>query len=223
VTNELGQPLINPSTQKPIRRSLAPLPGSFLKFQDGTTVGQLTGASANETTWQALWGLLSYITTVPVFKFSDGGALPSGVALIQAEAALNHRVESYQGFLSGPMEQVLRLSIKLGNVYARLGLPEDTTLVVPFASPVVYTQDLILEMEHHSFDMAVNRYQAGLASLETTLAALHPKWSPEEIQQEITRIKNEKQEAADAAIKQAQATRPPTTISASSSNGRVLS
>lgn len=197
IVNELGQPLLN-GYGKPVMRKLSPAPGSFLRFRENTTVGQLESAQPNSAAIAELWGILSYITTVPVFRMRDGGEMPSGVALIQAEAALNHRAEEYQGYLSNGIEQLLRLSIRLSNQFGGTSLPADRSMSVPWATPEIYTIDLQEALENGRQTRILARYEAGVVSLEEAVKQTNPTWTPEQIAIEVVRIRADRPAVAPA-------------------------
>lgn len=171
---------------QPIQNKLEVTPGSLPHFGEGTTLGQLEAATADTTVIDKLLHFISIVTTVPTFYF-DGGNMPSGVALVQAETRLNTKVESHQGLLSPAFEELIKLSARLQSTFGT-GITLDDDITIKWASPVVYTADLQLQMEQAEYTKIVVLKDAGLLSLEQAVRMLHPEWEDTDIQAEVLRL-----------------------------------
>lgn len=188
IVNQFGQPIIDPLFAGPIRKDMILTPASIPHFNEGTTLHQLNAHTPDTLVLDKLLHLVSLVTTVPTF-YLNGGEFPSGVALLQAESRLNTRVEDYIEHLRSHVDVLLE----------RIRLVTETFLEpsvqfaeyrVDFASPEVYTQELLRENELAKIGNAVNLYQSGLMSLEQTIRYLHPEWSDEQIAEELTLLRN---------------------------------
>jgi hypothetical protein len=190
LTNSFGQPVISSTTGQPIRRTVHAAPGSILLLSDGSEMGQLNPSQADPTVLDKLLELLSFATTVPSHYFS--GEWPSGVALIQAESRLNHKVESHQGRLTKPIVAILRLAMRLSNYFAGTAFNVDQPIIIPWHAPQIETEDLKRERDQFQQESVVALVEARLMSKETALRTLHPDWSDEDIQAELDRLDTER-------------------------------
>ena len=186
LTNELGQPVISSATGRPIRRAVHAAPGSIMLLSDGSEMGQLTSSKADPTVLDKLLELLSFVTSVPSHYFS--GQWPSGIALIQGESRLNHKIEEHQARLSSGLVGVIRLAMRLSNFFAGTGLDAEQQITVPWCSPEVETEDLKRERAAFQMDSLSKLVEAGLMSKEVAVRELHPEWDDEQIQAELVRL-----------------------------------
>lgn len=184
--NEAGQPLVSPITGKPFPRTMQLLPGSVMLIGKDAELGQLEGAATNTGALDKLLELLSLVTTVPTHYFN--GQWPSGVALIQAESRLNHKVEGHQGRLTPAIVAMLRLSMRLSNEFAGTAFFVDQELTVPWLAPQIETEDLRIEREKATTDRVIALHGAGLMSRFLALRTLYPAWSDAEITEELARL-----------------------------------
>lgn len=115
ILNSYGQALIDPIVNRPLTRNLTLQPGGILNFSEGTTLGQLDAATADTSVIDKLLHLLTIVTTVPMHYFT--GNWPSGIALLNAEMRLNHKVESHQMLLVTGVSALLETTIRLRNEY----------------------------------------------------------------------------------------------------------
>jgi hypothetical protein len=190
LTNDLGQPIISSTTGRPIRRQVFAAPGSIMLLSDGSEMGQLEPSKADPTVLDKLLEVLSFITTVPTHYFS--GQWPSGIALIQAESRLNHKVEAHQGRLSGALAKVVQLAMRLSNYFANTAFDAEQNVVIPWHAPQVETEDLRREREQFQQESVVALVEAKLMSKKVALQTLHPDWSDEQIQEELDRLDAER-------------------------------
>jgi hypothetical protein len=182
-----GQPWISPTTGRPFLRTMQMQPGSVMLIGAEAELGQLDGATPNGATLDKLLELLSLVTTVPTHYFS--GQWPSGVALIQAESRLNHKVEGHQGRLTPSIVQMLRLCMRLSNYFARTAFVIDQPLVIPWHAPQIETEDLRREREKATTENVAKLYDSKLMSLETAIRTIHPAWTDDEVTLEIERLR----------------------------------
>lgn len=184
--NEAGQPIISPLTGKPFPRTMQMLPGSVMLIGAEAELGQLEGATPNSAALDKLLELLSLITKVPTHYFN--GQWPSGVALIQAESQLNHKVEGHQGRLTSAIVEMLRLTIRLSNYFAGTTYNPDQEITIPWCSPQIETEDLKREREKATTENIVKLYEARLMSRFVAIQAIHPDWSDDDVNAEIARL-----------------------------------
>jgi len=193
VTNGLGQPIISPHTQRPIKKQVVLAPGSILQLNDESEIGQLSGATPNAILIDKLLELLSFVTAVPSHYFS--GTWPSGVALQQAEQRLNHKVEEHQGRLSQPMAKTIALMMRLSNHFAGTRLKTNVPITIPWHPPQVETEDVRLERERATRATASELFEKGLMTLKTALKTIHPDWTQEQIDAEAAELSSARREA----------------------------
>lgn len=189
VVNQYGQPLVDPLFAGPIKKDFVLTPGSIPHFNEGTTLGQLDSATPDTTVIDKLLHLVSLVTTVPTF-YLDGGEMPSGIALIQAEMRLNTKVESHQGLLTPGIEELVQLSVRLMNTFANTAYAI-VEIAVTWASPEIYTIDLVESMKTAQVNRVVALRNAGLVSLEQAVRMLHSDWDDTEVANEVARIQGE--------------------------------
>lgn len=186
-----GQPLISPFSGKPFQRTMQLSPGSILMLSqapgDNVEIGQLAPSKTDTATFDALLRALTLVTTIPTHYFT--GQWPSGIALIQAEARLNHKVEAHQGRLSSAIVAMIRLSMRLSNYYAGSNFDTKQSFLIPWKAPQIETEDLKRERDKALTERISTLYDKRLMSLEVALRELHPAWSDEEITQETTRLR----------------------------------
>lgn len=186
LTNDLGQPVISSVTRQPIRQVVSYAPGSILQLGENADMGQLSGATPDPTLFDKLLELLSLVTTVSSHYLT--GQWPSGIALIQAESRLNHKVEGHQGRLSTAVDAVLRLAMRLSNHFGGTSFNAEQPIVIPWCAPQVETEDLRQERAKFQMDTIATLVTNGLMSKEVAIRELHPEWSEEEIQAELVRL-----------------------------------
>lgn len=186
LTNDLGQPIISSLTGQPIRRAVQAAPGSILLLNDGSELGQLDPSKADTTTLDKLLELLSFVTTVPSHYFN--GEWPSGVALIQAESRLNHKVEGHQGRLTSAIVTMLRLAMRLSNHFAGTSFDPEQPIIIPWHSPEIETEDLKQARQQFQSEYVAKLVGAGLMSRDVALRELHPDWDDAQIQTELARL-----------------------------------
>lgn len=187
ILNETGQPIISPVTGRPFQRTIQATPGSIMFIGADAELGQLDGAQPGTAAIDKLLELLSFITTVPSHYFT--GQWPSGVALIQAESRMNHRVEGYQGALTPSILAVLRLTMRLSNLFGNTGYDAGQDITIGWYSPQVETEDLRIERQKATTDNVTKLYGANLMSLKVAIRTLHPDWSEDEVQAEVEELK----------------------------------
>lgn len=184
--NESGQPLISPYTGKPFPRTISTSPGSVLLIGENAEFGQLDASPPDSTAIDKILELLSLVSTVPNHYFS--GQWPSGVALIQSESRLNHKVEGHQGRLSGSIAAMLRLTMRLSNHFASTTFNAEQPLDIPWHSPQIETEDLKREREKATAENVEKYFTAKLMSRYTAVKTIHPEWSEEDIAAELERL-----------------------------------
>ena len=194
--NQEGQPLVSPITGKPFKRTIQFSPGQMMPIAAESELGQLDGAKTDTAVVDKILELLSYVTTVPTFVLR-GSDFPSGVALIEAERRLNHKVEGHQGRLTTAIVTMLQLTMRLSNYFASTAFDAEQTIDIPWHPPQVLTEDLRMEQEQHTTDNVTKLFDAGLMSKETALRTLHPDWTDADVQAELARLETERQQAMD--------------------------
>lgn len=186
LTNPLGQPFVT-SGGRPMKRVINLVPGSIMQLADGATLGQLAATEADATLLDKLLVVLGFLTTVPTHYFS--GQWPSGIALIQSESRLNHKIEEHQARLSSPVVAVVRLTIRLANTFGEAAaIDPEQAIEIPWYAPQIETEDLLRDRERHQQDSVTQLVKARLMSTEIALRTLHPDWKEEQIQEEIARL-----------------------------------
>ena len=193
--NQEGQPIISPHTGRPFKRTIQFSPGQMMPISAESEFGQLDGAKTDTAVIDKILELISFVTTVPTFVLR-GGDYPSGVALIEAERRLNHKVEGHQGKLTTAIVKMLQLTMRLSNYFARTVFDAVQTIDIPWCSPQVLTEDLRMEQEQHTTDNVTKLVEAHLMSKDTALRTLHPDWTDEAIQLELDRLHTEQQTMA---------------------------
>lgn len=186
LTNDLGQPIVSGTTGRPLRYTVQATPGSILQLSDSAELGQLAPATPDPTVLDKLLELLSFVTAVPSHYLN--GQWPSGVALIQAESRLNHKVEEHQGRLSGAIATMLRLATRLSNHFGGTAYDPEQPIDIPWHSPEIETEDLKRERQAFQQDSMTKLVEAGLMSKEIAVRELHPEWSEEELTAELVRL-----------------------------------
>lgn len=186
LTNDLGQPVISGVTGHPIRRAVHAAPGSIMLLSDGSELDQLDPSKADPTVLDKLLELLSFVTTVPSHYFN--GEWPSGVALIQAESRLNHKVEGHQGRLTSAIVTVLRLAMRLSNYFGNTDFDPEQPIIIPWHSPEIETEDLKQARQQFQTEYVTKLVGAGLMSKEIALHDLHPDWEEAQILEELARL-----------------------------------
>ena len=186
LTNDLGQPIISSTTGRPIRRTVNASPGSIMLLSDGSEMGQLDGAEPTSGVLDKLLELLSLVTTVSSHYFT--GQWPSGVALIQADSRLNHKIEAHQGRLSGGIAAMLRLAMRLSSYFAGTAIDQTQPIVIPWHAPQIETEDLKIERQKATEESVTALVAAGLMSKEVAIRALHTDWNEEQIGAELLRL-----------------------------------
>lgn len=184
--NDLGQPVVSGLTGQPIRRAVQAAPGSIMLLNEGSELGQLDAAKTDPTTLDKLLELLSFVSTVPSHYFN--GEWPSGVALIQSESRLNHKVEAHQARLSSAIVAILRLAIRLSNHFGGTRLDPEQPIIVPWHAPEIETEDLKREREKAQQERLSALVSSGLMSREIAVRELHPDWDEAEIDAELARL-----------------------------------
>lgn len=197
--NPEGQPILSPHTGRPYKRTIQFTPGLIMPLPAEAEMGQLDGAKADTATIDKILELISFVTTVPVFVLR-GADFPSGVALIEAERRLNHKVEGHQARLSGSIVKMLQLTMKLSNLFANTAFDAEQTVDIPWHPPQVLTEDLRMEQEQHTTDQVTALVAAGLMSKETALRTLHPEWTDEQVMLELGRLSLQEGKQADPAM-----------------------
>lgn len=189
--NQYEQPIYNSIDRSyPIPRKIELTPGSILMLQGADSdLEQLEQVAPSTTVLETLRSLLSQVTTVPQYVF-NGGEYPSGVALLNAEMRLNHKVESHQGHLTPSYESMIAMMIKISNTFAATRYDNGVVSVV-WTSPEVWTVDLQMEMQQSKADYVMKLRTAGVLSIESAVRELHTDWNETEIQTEVARIKAE--------------------------------
>ncbi len=186
--NQYSQPLLDYGTTYPIPRKLELTPGSILMLQGkDSDLEQLESAKPDTTVLDTLRSLFSQVTTVPQYIL-NGNDFPSGVALLNAEMRLNHKVESHQGYLTPAFESMLTMMVKVNNVFGDTAYTIDVIWTIEWSSPEVYTEDLKLEMQAARVDNVVKLKMAGVISVETAVRTLHSDWDESQIQSEVAKI-----------------------------------
>ncbi len=184
--NQYQQPLIFGTSGSPIPREIKLTPGSILMLQGNESdLTQLSAADVNTTAIDKIEQLISQMTTVPNHYF--GGEWPSGVALVNAETRLNHKVESHQAYLTPSMQQTISLMISVSNTYGNTSLDSTVFIDILWYSPVVETTDLRLEIEKAKVDNATAMFNAGYLSVEDALRYSFPDKTDEEIAAMVAR------------------------------------
>jgi len=188
--NQYEQPLYDSIDRSyPIPRKIELTPGSILMLQGtNSDLEQLPQAEPNTTVLETLRSLLSQVTTVPQYVF-NGGEYPSGVALLNAEMRLNHKVESHQGHLTPAYESMFDLMVRVNNTFAATSF--DINASVVWTSPEVYTLDLQMELAQSKADYVMKLKTAGVISTEQAVRELHEDWDETQIQNEVARIQAE--------------------------------
>lgn len=188
--NETGQPLVSPITGKPFPRTVQAAPGSIMLIGAEAELGQLDAHKADSGPIDKLLELLSLITTVPTHYFT--GQWPSGIALLQAESRLNHKIEAHQARLTSSVVVMLRLTMRLSNLFGGTAFDPDQDLTIPWYSPQIETEDLRIEREKATTENVTALFGAKLMSRFIALKAIHTDWSDDEINQEIGRLDAER-------------------------------
>lgn len=184
--NDLGQPVVSGLTGQPIRRAVQTAPGSIMLLNEGSELGQLEPAKADPGVLDKLLEFLSFVTTVPSHYFD--GQWPSGIALVQAESRLNHKVEDHQGRLTSAVVAILRLAIRLSNHFAGTTYDPNQPITIPWHAPQIETEDLKREREQFQQEGLTNLVNAGLMSKEIAVRTLHPDWTEQQILDELVRL-----------------------------------
>lgn len=186
--NQYNQPLLDYGTSYPIPRKIELTPGSILMLQGADSdLDQLEAVTPNTTVLDTLRSLFSTVTTVPQ-HILNGNDFPSGVALLNAEMRLNHKVESHQGYLTPSFESMLVMMVNVNNVFGDIAYNNRVVWIIEWASPEVYTEDLKLEMQAARVDNVVKLKMAGVISVEEAVRTLHPDWQEADVQLEVARI-----------------------------------
>ena len=185
LTNAFGQAVVNGSGN-PIRRTVQASPGSIMLLSETSELGQLNPAASDSTVLDKLLELLSLVTTVPTHYFI--GQWPSGVALIQAESRLNHKVEQHQAKISAAVVTMLRLAMRLANHFAGATYDPTQPITIPWHSPEIETDDLRREREAFKVDRVSKLVESGLMSRELAVRELHPNFDEMQIQAELARL-----------------------------------
>lgn len=168
----------------PVKRDVTLEPGSILRLEGkDSKLSQLDGAKVDRTLVDVHLELISLLTSVPTHYFK--GQWPSGIALVTAEQRLNHKVEDYQGALTAPLESTLTLMLRLAAMFGEVAVPGQGAVSIEWFPPQVETEDLVRDREKAAIDL----YKAGLISLETSLARIHPDWTQEAIELEVARLR----------------------------------
>lgn len=184
LTNQYGQSLTD-SLGRPVTTSMNLTPGAIPHLREGTSLNQLPAAEPDTGIIDKLLHLLSVITTVPIFYFGNGD-FPSGIALIQAEARLNSKVESHQGLLTPSVQEMLTLALRVANTYRGTSY-QIAAITISWASPEIYTIDLQNDMTRERIDNAIKLKTAGLLSTEDALRMAFPDRDELDIQQMASR------------------------------------
>lgn len=187
LTNAFGQSVVN-GTGNPIRRTVRAVPGSIMLLSEGSEFGQLDSVTPNTAVLDKLIEMLSLVSTVPTHYFNDG-QWPSGVALIQAESRLNHKIEQHQARLSTAVVTMLRLAMRLSNFFAGSAYDPNQPITIPWHSPEIETEDLKREREQFRLESIAKFVESGLMSRELAVRELHPNWDEAQIQAELMRLR----------------------------------
>jgi hypothetical protein len=163
-----------------------------------TEIGQLDGSSPNSAAIDKLLELLSWLTTVPTHYFT--GQWPSGVALLNSEMRLNHKVEGHQGRLTSAVVEVVRLCLRLSNAFAGTAYSDSQRITVRWAPPQIETEDLRQERETATVERVTKLVEAQLMSIDEALKELHPDWPQERIDEERERLARVTPPAAPRAV-----------------------
>lgn len=187
VTNQYGQAFTT-SSGMPIPRTVTLTPGSIQLIGKDEDFNQLDSANADSTVFDKLLHALFIATTVPMHYFTDGN-LPSGVALIQAEQRLNHKVESHQGQLTPALVSMITMMFTLSNTYGNTTL--NAIVSVRWHAPEVLTETLKIEKQKLDAEYVLKLRGAGVISVEQAVRVLNPSWDESQVQQEVARINGE--------------------------------
>lgn len=180
--NQYEQPLMLDMAGYPIPRKIELTPGSILMLQGADSdLVQLPAAEINTAVLDKLEALMTQVTTVPNHYFG-GSDFPSGVALIQAESRLSHKVESHQGFITPSLETMITMMLKLSNTFANTGYVEDVQIEIIWYPPQVETEDLRMEKEKNRVTNATLLVNSGILAVEDALRYIFPDKDEKEIQ-----------------------------------------
>lgn len=185
LTTPEGQPLLT-SAGRPIPRRVELRPGSVMLLDQDAELSQLAGAAPATAAVDKLLALLSWLTTVPTHYFT--GDWPSGVALLNSELRLNHKVEGHQGRLTSAIVQLVRLCLRLSNHYGSTAFDVNQRITVEWYPPQVESVELQMERRKAEAEYVEKLFAAGLMSREEALAVLHPDWSKERLADELARL-----------------------------------
>lgn len=188
-----GQP-VRDALGNPVRKEMRLEPGSVLRLEgDAAKLGQLDAARVDRTAVDVHLEVLSLVTGVPSHYFT--GDWPSGVALLRAETRINARAEHLQSVFTPSLVAALRLMFSLEALYGAGGaVPE--AISVEWYPPQVEDEAIRAERASSVMDL----YKAGLISLEVAIARLNPDWTPEEVAEEVERLRRERSNAATQTV-----------------------
>jgi hypothetical protein len=203
LTTPEGQPLLS-STGRPIHRRVELKPGSVMLLDQETDIGQLAGATPNSEAIDKLLALLSWITAVPTHFFT--GSWPSGVALLNSEQRLNHKVEGHQGRLSSAVAETVRLTMRLSNTFAGTAFNAMQRITVTWYPPQIESVEVVQERHKATADVVDKLFAAGLLSLDEAVKTLHPDWTKERLEEELARLRRAQPVMAEQVVAEAEGT-----------------
>lgn len=184
--NQFEQPLFTDSAGYPIPRKIELTPGSILMLQGkDSDLTQLPAAETNTTTIDKIEALISKFTDVPNHYFT--GEWPSGVALMNSEMRLNHKVESHQGYITPAMVTMLIMMMRLSNTFGDTTLDINTDVMVTWYPPQVEDEELRMEKEKNRVSNATAMFHAGFLSVEDALRYSFPDKDDAEIAAMVNR------------------------------------
>lgn len=188
ISNQYGQAFTT-SAGMPIPRTITLTPGSLQLIGKDEELGQLDSADPNATVFDKLLHALYIATTVPSYYLT--GDWPSGFAIIATEQRLNHKVESHAGSLTPAVKQMVEMLVKLSNIFGNTAFNADVIVDVEWHSPEVLTEDLKLQIRAADATYVDTIRRSGTMSIETAVRTLHPDWTEDQIQKEVTSIHTE--------------------------------
>lgn len=188
---------------QPLRKQVRTAPG-IIAIIDGTDTefGQLPSTTPDRTLFDILLDLMAQVTSVPTHYLRESQNPPSGVALLQLDSKLNHKVESHQMRLTPPLQQMLQFMVKLFNTYNKSlkTFAIDFAVDIEWYSPEILTIDLQLDIKTKTTAAMVAQVNAGIRSLESAVRTLNPDWDDQQIADEVRRIQEDKQREDSAVI-----------------------
>lgn len=189
--NQWQQPALYDVAGYPIPRKIELTPGAILMLQgEDSDLVQLPAAEVNTAALDKLEKYMTEVTTVPSHYFN--GEWPSGVALMNSELRLNHKVESHQLYLSPSVSQMFTLMLRLSNTFGNTAYVIDGITDVLWYPPEIEDEGLRMDKEKARVTNATVMFNSGFLSVEDALRYSFPDKDDAEITAMANRVKAEK-------------------------------